>query len=60
MNLRMKKEDDDETKRFSNSLNTFEPVEHINLLFSIYGKHFQQPSYGFKNLFYEFKNEKGG
>ena len=33
MNLRMKKEDDDDTKRFSKSLKTLEPVEHINYYF---------------------------
>ena len=58
MNLGLKKEDDDETKRFSKSLKTLEPFEHIDLLFSIYRKILNKPLMDLRTWFYEFRMTK--
>ena len=50
MNLRMKNEDDDETKRFSKSAEKFRACYAYQIIIFYVPNNFQQLYYGFKNL----------
>ena len=58
MNLRMKKEDDDETKRFSKSAENFGVCWAYQVIIFYVSKMFNNPLMGLKAWFHEFKNEK--